>query len=544
MTARLAVSSVYCALALAIGLAQTPEPAIPPDVKAYREATQETDPEKKIAAIENWKAQYPESSMRSAADMAMLSTLLTKLPGQQDRIRKFAAGIYKSAPDKEKGQLASQIATELLNANLLLKDAESYARKSVAAMSLSKYLQEQTAAAAKRGSEPPAPEALKKRFDGSRAARVAVLGRIEIRLGHTEKGRKLLEESNAGDGTNAVVQAELGILAVKAGDDRKALDYLIPAKLAGRANKEANEAFETAYKKEHNGSIEGAAAMLDAEYNRRFPNPVKAQPYQPAEKRSDRVVLAEVFTGSGCGPCAGADLAFDAVMERYSRKDVAVLMVHEHVPRPDPMTTAQNQALYKSYAISGVPTFFIDGNKSIGGGTREMAKSVYDRITPMVEKDLNVPAEAHITAGATLKGKTVDVNARVFGVTSVSKDLKVEIALIEKELTYSGENGIRFHPMVVRSIKSFDFDGQGYRHSFDLDEVSKTVKDNLDEYESKGHRGEPFHFTEKKYQIDANHLAVVIFVHDGKTKHVLQAGYIDLATDAPHPPTQEANVAR
>jgi hypothetical protein len=98
--------------------------------------------------------------------------------------------------------------------------------------------------------------------------------------------------------------------------------------------------------------------------------------------------------------------------------------------------------------------------------------------------------------------------------------------------------------MVVRSIKTFDLDGERYRHSFDLDEASKAIKDHLDEYESKGHHGEPFHFAEKKYQIDANHLAVVIFLHDGNTKHVLQAGYIDLAGDAPHPPTQEANVAR
>jgi hypothetical protein len=35
----------------------------------------------------------------------------------------------------------------------------------------------------------------------------------------------------------------------------------------------------------------------------------------------------------------------------------------------------------------------------------------------------------------------------------------------------------------------------------------------------------------------------VIFVHDEKTKHVLQAGFIDLAGDAPHP-TLEANNAR
>ena len=65
---------------------------------------------------------------------------------------------------------------------------------------------------------------------------------------------------------------------------------------------------------------------------------MKVEEYHPTEKRSDRLVLAEVFTGAGCPPCVGADLAFDAAMERYSPKDVAVVMYHEHVPRPDPMT--------------------------------------------------------------------------------------------------------------------------------------------------------------------------------------------------------------
>jgi thiol-disulfide isomerase/thioredoxin len=269
---------------------------------------------------------------------------------------------------------------------------------------------------------------------------------------------------------------------------------------------------------------------------------VKVEAYKPTEKRSDRVVLAEVFTGAGCGPCAAADVAFDAAMERYSRKDLAVVMYHVHVPRPDPMTTTDTQAIYKSYTVAGVPSFFIDGKRSIGGGPREMAKGVYDKFNEDIQKNLESPAEAHITAGATLSGKTVNVNARVVGVKSESKDLKVEIALVEKELRYNGENGIRFHPMVVRSIKSFDLSGERYQHSFDVDAIAKAIKDHLDDYESKGHRGESFQFTEKKYQIDPAHLAVVVFVHDDKTKHVLQAGYIDLGRETAHPTLEASNV--
>ena len=535
---RLVITAVYCAIGCSVAFAQTP-----PDVQKLNEIRRETDPEKKIAAIEKWKAEFPASASLASADLTILSTLATKLPAQQDRIRKHAKKMYKGAEEKNKGNVAYSIGTEFLNANLLLDQADEYAKRSLEAMGLGKYLQEQLAGYEKRKQTPPSPEELKKRFDTSRASRQALLGRIELKLGRTEKGKKLLEESYAADANNVAVQSELGVLAAKAGDDAKAQEFLIPAKLSGRPTKEAAEAFEAVYKKQHNGSLDGVETMLDAEYDKRYPNPVKLERYVATDKRSDRVVLAEVFTGSGCPPCAAADLAFDAAMERYTRKDLAVIMYHVHVPRPDPMTTTETSAVYKEYAVTGVPTFLIDGKRTTGGGSREMAKGVYDRFGEDIRKGLEAPAEANITAGASAKGATVSVNARVHGVNSESKDLKVKIALVEKHLRFNGENGIRYHPMVVRAIKSFDLAGESYQHTFDVDATAKAIKEHLDDYESKGHRGETFKFAEKMHAIDRDHLAVVIFVHDEKTKHVLQAGYIDLAGDAPQP-TLEANNAR
>ena len=194
-----------------------------------------------------------------------------------------------------------------------------------------------------------------------------------MKLGHTAEAQKLLEESYAVTPSNVNVIAALGELAAKSGNDAKAMDYLLSARLSGHAPDSANQLFEALYKKSHNGSLDGLEAMLDTEYRKRFPNPVHVEAYKPTEKRSDRMVLAEVFTGSGCGPCAGADVAFDAAMERYTRKDLAVVMLHEHVPRPDPMTTEATTARYKLYGANGVPAFAIDGKKTVGGGSRDMA---------------------------------------------------------------------------------------------------------------------------------------------------------------------------
>jgi thiol-disulfide isomerase/thioredoxin len=535
------VRTVLFALALSAALAQSPE--TPPDLKAYTAASRTMDPQKKIDALEKWKKDFPDSEMQDSADQVILATLVKHFPQQQDRIRKLAADIYRTAPEKDRGSAANQIAGHLLDGNLLLKDAERYARKGVDSMRLAPYIEEQMAAAEKR-KQKPKPEELQKRFVERRAARLATLGRIEVRIGRTAKGQKLLEEAYAGNPANPEVNAALGELAAKAGQDAKALEYLIPARLSGTAPKTASAALEAIYRKQHGGSADGLEAMLDAEYHKRFPNPVAVAPYHPDAGRTTRVVLAEVFTGSGCPPCAGADLAFEAAMARYPRKDFAVLMYHQHVPRPDPMTDPDTQARAKDYNVTGVPTYAIDGKKTVGGGPRDQAKSIFDRFSKDVEKDLDTPPEAHFSAAASLSGNVVDVRIAVQDVKSESKDLELRVVLVEKELRYNGENGIRFQPMVVRAVAGEPLGKQRTFHqTFDLADISRAIKTHLDDYEAKGHRGETFRFSEKKYQIDRGDLAVVAFVQDDQTKHVLQAAYIDLGDDAAsHSVTEAGNL--
>jgi thiol-disulfide isomerase/thioredoxin len=531
--------------------AKTPVRETPPDQKAYTDIAKITDPAKKIEGYEKFKKDFPDSPMAQSADLGILNTLATKLPDQTAKIRVTSQAMYRSAvaKDKEtskkdgvaiysrKGSTSQSIANALLSANILLKDAESWGKKSLDSMKLPLYLAEQRAAYTKRKQNIPPNEELTKRFNDSRASRMATLGRIEFKLGKIAPAKKLLTESYAVNNDNPVVASALGEIAAKEGNETKALDYLMTAKLSGRITESANVAFESTYKKQHNGSLEGLDAVLDSEYHKRFPNPVHAEAYKPTDKRTDRIVLGEVFTGSGCPPCVAADLAFDAAMERYGAKNLAVVMYHQHIPRPDPMSNPDTQARAKSHGVGGVPTFVIDGKKTVGGGGRDNTKNRYDLITKDIDTDLDSASEAHIRVDATLAGNAVKVAANLSEIKSESKDLKVQILLVEKELRYTGENGVRFHPMVVRAMAGEKAEGYAldptaartFDANFDLDAVSKALKDHLDDYESKGHRGESFKFTEKKFQINRNDLAVVVFVQDDKTKHVLQAAYVDLA---------------
>jgi hypothetical protein len=102
--------------------------------------------------------------------------------------------------------------------------------------------------------------------------------------------------------------------------------------------------------------------------------------------------------------------------------------------------------------------------------------------------------------------------------------------------------------MVVRAMGGKDDDGfplepgapVSVEQAWDLDQVSAGLKTHLDDYEAKGHRGNSFKFIEKKYRIDRGSLAIVVFVQDAKTKHVLQSAFVDLNPPAAHAATSNA----
>ena len=558
MKSRTVLSALVLALAIPAAYAQStdPEKAAPPDTTAYQEANRIDDPARKIEALEKFKKDFPDSPSVISANVSILATLTSRMPDQTARIQKLAKEIYQGGKDKkEKGSLSAQIAEALLANNVLLKDAEKYAKTSLSALNQAQFIADQKAQFAKRSaghaaSHPPTEADLIKRFNQSRASRLATLGRVEFELGKTAEAQKLLDESWSADHDQPGAAATLGEIAAQHGDNVKALDYLVTARLAGHAPPSAMEALVSIYGKTHNGSSAGLNSFLDAEYNKRFPNPVHLDAWRPNAKRTGRLVLAEVFTGSGCPPCAGADLAFDAAMERYSRKDFAVVMYHQHIPRPDPMTNLDTQARAKYYDIHAAPTYFIDGaSVKFNGASREGSKSVFEHIQTPIEKELETAAEAKIAVQASASGNAVKVAASVDAVKSESKDLRIQILLLEKELTYSGENGIRFHPMVVRAMGGESDNGFALQagapvsveQAWDLDKVSAGLKSQIDDYEAKGHRGSSFKFIEKNYRIDGGNLAIVVIVEDAKTKHILQSAFVDLNPPAQRVTTGNAN---
>jgi hypothetical protein len=231
----------------------------------------------------------------------------------------------------------------------------------------------------------------------------------------------------------------------------------------------------------------------------------------------------------------GAGLAFDAAQERYTRQDLIVLNYHVHIPAPDPMVNPATLKRQAFYGVRSSPSYFFDGDADGGGGSAENAKSIFDsKVGPTVEKHLAEPPGARIRLQAKASGSTVKVKADVSKVTSKSDKLRLQIALAEDMVTYSGENGERFHPMVVRSMALDAKSEQGFalkpakggsfEYTFDVAKAVADAKAHLEDYETNTRKGE-YTFRQKKHDITGR-FVVVAFVQDEETKAVLQSVYV------------------
>jgi thiol-disulfide isomerase/thioredoxin len=526
--------------------AQKAAPPLAPDRTAFTAANAVKEPDKKIEAFEKFVVDFPQSMQVTSAYQAIFSTLVKSYPDQKARIlEQVVRALDKATAPMNKANLYNYFASQLLDAGIMTDDAERLAAAGLALIDdevaklpatppppATPPAQANSANPAGQASpvvrQPPDPRA---NFARLKSTAQVTMGRIYVRQGKQDAAEKNFKEAIAAN--PQLTAATLGLAEIydKRGDSKSALTAYINAAAVSKLTIPQRQALNTLYAKSHKGSLAGLEEMLDAKYLEANPPPFHVEPYKPTEVRSDRIVLTEVFTGSGCPPCVAADLAAELAMERYG-KDLAVIMYHAHIPQPDPMTTPQTTARFKYYAGTGVPTVVIDGVTSPGGGgPRDRTKSVFDRITKEIEKNLEVPADAKIKLSAARKGARVSARAVVDEVAREWMDLRLHILLVEGKLRYTGENGVRFHPMVVRSMAGADAPGlsikskgpETFTWDFDLNEISASIKQHLDAYEAGGHRGNSFTFVEKKYEINPEDLLVTAFVQDEKTKVILQS---------------------
>ena len=520
--------------------AQNKPAAQAPDREAYKQAVLRKDARERVDALRKFLKDFPKSSRADAANELILKTLAQNWPDQTGEIRDQVRLMLRNVHGDDKIDKFDTVADILVTHGVLLETAEKLERQALNQFHEKRYL-----AKLKReyveAKVPVSERELQRVSDETRADLFTTMGRIYVARGNAQMGENFLQQAYKLDPANSAAPAALGEIALHAGRDADALELLMSAQLNGALAPEQRQDLQNVYQKIHAGSGDGLEAWLDQMYRRKFPEAIHVDPY-PAPAASGKTVLAELFTGADCGPCAGFDVAMDAAMERYPKRDMAVLMYHEHIPQPDPLTNPSTVQRLSFYDVRGTPTLAIDGETITGGGKREAAPGIYQRFSPKIEADLKASPEMSLTLSASRQGDRITAQVRVEPPAHAAKTLRLEIVLAEKQVRYSGESGIRFHPMVVRAMAGMEGDGYAidssgtktYDASFDVSQISAGLKSYLDSFEAANDRFGPVHFSEKKYLIDIGNVAVIAFVQDSETKRVLQAAYME--PDASGPP--------
>ena len=599
-----------------------------PAMKALNEANAIKDQDAKIGALRKVVADFGKTPQADQAQNLLLTALVKK--GDTKQVDAQARAMVSAADDSTRSRICRFVANELLTGEMLLSDAETYARTAVNSLDEKSYVEARKKEAAARAASrqrqvdsgpasaqatapaaaspaaqpgvtsqggvitvnpsgpvtgPIGDEVYIARFKSEKQAALTTLGQIYSKRGKTALAEKtlregyLLDKRSAGAATAALKLAEF---AKSAGRTDEQVEYLAGIALAGRLTPQARADLESSYRQQHNGSLAGLDEWLDARYEKDRPKAPEVKAYERTADRTDRLVLAEVFTGSGCPPCVAADLAFESAMQRYGTKDLAVLMYHLHVPRPDPMTNPFTQTRAKFYSVRGVPTFAIDGKVKSGGGGAEAAPRIYrNDVESVIEKRLATAPDLGVTLSATQAGQTIRAKVDVAPGASTATHLRLHLALVEDLVRYSGENGIRFHPMVVRSmavgpaaagapaaatppapaqraeavaaVSAAAVEGQAevvpdttgdagpilgfviepgkatsVEYTFDLAKVAADGLANLEDLEQHSTRFPNYRFVEKKHVPDPTRLALVAFVQDEDSKQVQQAAVVSL----------------
>ena len=172
------------------------------------------------------------------------------------------------------------------------------------------------------------------------------------------------------------------------------------------------------------GKTDGLDEFKDEIYRKR----VLSFADKPAEEApaGNRLVLCELFTGSSCPPCVGADIATGALEVTYPKTQVIVLRYHQHIPTPDPLTNADGEDRFSNYYRGGgTPTVLLNGAPVNNvGGYLPNSPDIYRGLKTLVDQQLAQKATVKVRVNARIQDGNLQVVADVQGLDELKDEAK------------------------------------------------------------------------------------------------------------------------
>jgi hypothetical protein len=238
-------------------------------------------------------------------------------------------------------------------------------------------------------------------------------------------------------------------------------------------------------------------------------------------RKGNKTVLVELFTGAQCPPCVAADVAFEALSQTYSTKEVVLLQYHLHIPGPDPMTNSDTEARQRYYEdeVGGTPAIMFNGKSAGGGGgPKSFAENKYKEYRGIIDPLLDEKTAVKLSAAVQRQGDDISVTATASGYKASDKT-KLRFALVEAWVRYPGGNGLVFHAHVVRAMP-----GGPAGFALNKDNAKETAKVNLAELRQVGAKAlDEIPSLEGLRPFNFRNLRMVAFIQDDATKEVLAA---------------------
>ena len=558
---------------------------MPADRRAYRAAISIGDPDQSLAALRAFLKQYPKSSRVGYAQSAIFKLLINNFPQRTSEIEAEARLQVKQAGKglsrTQKENLLAWLMAEVGTTGVDLPFAEKLSQDAVKHTREAEYNKQTLAAYAKYKAPAPKASELHKQFAEERGENLAVLADVYLREGKQAQATPLVAEAYSLAPLTDDVNTERARLALLNHDDAVALESYERAQLVGAIKPIDVENMNQLYRKAHNGSDAGFSAELDARYNQLFPARSAASKPQPV--LSGHTVLLELFTGSACPPCVGGDVAVDDLLEAYPRTEVVALAFDQHIPEPDPLSNPDSVARGEYYNLAFTPTYVLDGQQlSVSGAAREGSGEIYTQLSKLIDTNAAIPTGVELQlTGASADAGMIDAHATVklSGSDELQKALAIQVepppppsakpdaktapktaplaapaaasapveahfivncALVEDAVRYSGENGVRFHRMVVRALARPADTGFAVTPgaaatldaSFDTGAISRANATYLDGYEKHNDRFGKIAFLTKDASMQPGHLAIAAWVQDTVSHHILATALIPVGDHA------------
>jgi len=512
--AALVLFAVLGAIVLNLALAQGRQ-APPPEYKELVAASEIKDASARIKEFERIKAAYPNSQFLAAIDGSIMEAKI-ELAETLESVVSLQSEYIAKAKGPARLQNPIMAADQILSHPRL----GTFDKAAVLAVVL-KYRQEALAAAEDTATYEGIPEDRRGFFKSQFVNGLEIAAaKAYLNAGDAVKAMAALEGyRKAGGAAGGDYFYALAGVEEKLNRNREAYEAYLAASVDNF--EDAKDRAKALYVK-INGRVDGFEAALEAK--------LKALPFHPGPFKAPadwkgKAVLAELFTGSECPPCVGADLGFDGLVESVPAKYLVILVYHLPIPRPDPMMNPATKTRQDIYGVNSTPTVFFDGaKKMVGGGNRGMAEGKFAEYKAAVEPLLSAAPEVSLKVRASLSGETVKA---AYEFDKTVPGAEYHVVLVQAEQEHKGSNGLVSHKMVVRDLVTVD-PAAPKTLTFDLAASEKAADAYLTEFEKTYTRVPNFKWAVRRNAIPRQGLKVVFFVQDKETKKVLNAVVADV----------------